>query len=120
RPAIRKLKAGEDLVIFSDRKTSLREGIPCLFFNQLTSTFPLIFSLACKYHIPVVPMFIYRTKDATKHRLIFFPELNMEGLDMTQATQLQNDTIEKAIRKQPELWLWMHRKWKCYHEDIYE
>lgn len=119
RPAIKKLKSGEDLVIFSDRKANLREGIPCLFFNQKASTIPLIYSLASKYHIPVVPMFMYRTKDVTKHRLVFFPELNIEGLDMTQATQLQNDTIEKAIREQPELWLWIHRKWKCYHEDIY-
>ncbi len=119
RPAIKKLKNGEDLVIFSDRKANLREGIPCLFFNQKASTIPLIFSLASKYHIPVVPMFIYRTKDVTKHRLVFLPELNIEGLDMTQATQLQNDTIEKAIREQPELWLWIHRKWKCYHEEIY-
>ncbi|MBN1905737.1 MAG: lysophospholipid acyltransferase family protein [Deltaproteobacteria bacterium] len=119
RPAIKKLKNGEDLVIFSDRKANLREGIPCHFFNQKASTIPLIFSLASKYHIPVVPMFIYRTKDVTKHRLVFFPEMNIEGLDMTQATQLQNDTIEKAIREQPELWLWIHRKWKCYHEEIY-
>lgn len=120
RPAIKKLKNGEDLVIFSDRKANLREGIPCRFFNQKASTIPLIFSLASKYHIPVVPMFIYRTKDVTKHRLVFFPEMNLEGLDMTQATQLQNDIIEKAIRKQPELWLWIHRKWKCYHEEIYK
>jgi Kdo2-lipid IVA lauroyltransferase/acyltransferase len=120
RPAIKKLKSGEDVVIFSDRKTNLREGIPCLFFNQKTSSLPLIYSLASKYQIPVVPMFIFRTKDVTKHRLVFFPELNIEGLDMTQATQLQNDVIEKAIREQPELWLWIHRKWKCYHEDIYK
>jgi Kdo2-lipid IVA lauroyltransferase/acyltransferase len=119
RPAIKKLKSGEDLVLFTDRKANLREGIPCLFFNQKTSTIPLVYSLASKYNIPVVPMFIYRTKDVTKHRLVFLPELNIEGLDMMQATQLQNDVIEKAIREQPELWLWIHRKWKCYHEDIY-
>ena len=120
RPAIKKLKSGEDLVLFSDRKADLREGIPCLFFNQKTSTIPLVYSLASKYRIPIVPMFIFRTKDVTKHRLVFFPELDIEGLDMTQATQRQNDMIEKAIREQPELWLWIHRKWKCYHEEIYK
>lgn len=120
RPAVKKLKSGEDLVIFSDRKAGLREGIPCFFFNQKTSTIPLVYSLAKKYKIPIVPMFIFRTKDVTKHRLVFLPEINIEGMDMTEATQRQNDIIEKAIRAQPELWLWIHRKWKCYHEEIYK
>ena len=119
RPAIKNLKNGEDLVLFSDRKADLREGIPCLFFNQKTSTTPLIYSLASKYNIPIVPMFIFREKDITKHRVVFYPELNIDGLDKTEATQCQNDIIEKAIREYPAQWLWVHRKWKCYHADIY-
>ena len=120
RPAIKNLKNGEDLIIFSDRKADLREGIPCLFFNQKTSTIPIIYTLAKKYQIPIVPMFIFRSEDMTKHRIVFFPELNIEGMDMTEAIQRQNDIIEKAIREQPSQWLWIHRKWKCYHEEIYK
>lgn len=120
RPAIKNLKKGEDLVIFPDRKANLREGIPCLFFNQKTSTISIIYTLATKYNIPIVPMFIYRTKDITRHKIVFFPELNIEGMDVTEATNRQNEIIEKAIRELPEQWLWIHRKWKCYHEHIYE
>jgi KDO2-lipid IV(A) lauroyltransferase len=120
RPAIKNLKNGEDLIIFSDRKADLREGIPCLFFNQKTSTIPIIYTLAKKYQIPIVPMFIFRTEDITKHRIVFYPELNIDGMDMTEATQHQNNIIEKAIREFPAQWLWIHRKWKCYHEDIYK
>lgn len=120
RLAIRNLKNGEDLVIFPDSKAGIREGIPCRFFNQKTSTIPLIYALAKKYRIPIVPMFIFRTRDITNHRIVFFPELNIEGMDMAEATQCQNDIIEKAIREYPAQWLWIHRKWKCYHEDIYK
>ena len=120
RPAIKNLKKGEDLVIFGDRKAKLREGIPCLFFNQKASTLSIVYTLASKYNIPIVPMFIYRSEDITRHKIVFFPEMNIEGLDMTGATQLQNDIIEKAIRELPEQWLWIHRKWKCYHEHIYK
>ncbi|MGD9157989.1 MAG: lysophospholipid acyltransferase family protein [Desulfobacteraceae bacterium] len=120
RPAIKNLKKGEDLVIFPDRKAKLSEGIPCLFFNQKTSTISIIYTLATKYNIPIVPMFIFRTKDITRHKIVFFPELNIEGMDITEATNRQNDIIEKAIRELPEQWLWIHRKWKCYHEEIYK
>lgn len=121
RPAIKNLKNGEDLVIFPDRKAKLNEGIPCLFFNQKASTLSIVYTLASKYNIPIVPMFIYRSsEDITRHKIVFLPELNIDGLDMTESTQLQNDTIEKAIRELPEQWLWIHRKWKCYHEYIYK
>lgn len=120
RPAIKNLKKGEDLVIFPDRKAKLHEGIPCLFFNQKTSTISIVYTLATKYNIPIVPMFIFRTKDITKYKIVFFPELNIEGMDVTEATKRQNDIIEKAIRMLPEQWLWIHRKWKCYHEEIYK
>lgn len=120
RPAIKNLKKGEDLVIFADRKANLNEGIPCHFFDQKTSTLPLVYALANKFKIPIVPMFIFRCDDMVNHRLVFFPELDIEGMDKTEGTQLQNDNIEKAIREHPAQWLWFHRKWKCYHPDIYE
>ncbi len=120
RPAIRNLKKGEDLVIFADRKASLSEGTPCLFFNQKTSTIFVAVSLSQKYNVPIVPMFIYRCSDMVSHRIVFYPELNMEGLSITEGAQLQNDAIEKAIRQHPAQWLWFHRKWKCYHSDLYE
>ena len=120
RQAVKRLKKGEDLIIFSDRKADLREGIPSLFFQKKTSTIPIIYILAKKYKIPIIPMFIYRAEDISKHRIVFFPELDINGLDIAEGTQRQNDIIEKAIRESPAQWLWIHRKWKCYHEDIYK
>lgn len=120
RPAIKNLKKGEDLIIFPDRKANFREGIPSLFFNRKTSTIPIIYTLATKYNTPVVPMFIFRTEDITRHKIVFFPALDLEGLDITEATNLQNDVIEKVIREDPAQWLWIHRKWKCYHRKMYE
>lgn len=120
RPAIKNLKKGEDLVIFADRKAKLDEGIPSRFFNQKTSTLYLVYALAKKYKIPIVPMFIFRTKDLLSHRIVFFPELDIDGIDQAEGTQLQNDIIEKAIRESPAQWFWFHRKWKCYHPEMYD
>ena len=120
RTAIKNLEKGEDLVIFSDRKATLEEGIPCRFFGHKTSTLPLIYALADRYKIPIVPMFIFRDKDMKNHRLVFFPELKIEGLDRTEGSQCQNNIIEMAIRKNPAQWLWIHRKWKSDHPELYK
>lgn len=123
RTAIRNLKKGEDLIIFADRKANLKEGIPCQFFGKKTSTMTIAAALAKKLHIPVVPMFIVRCRDAAYHKIIFLPELKVEynnEQSVIEETQQQNDITEQVIRKFPDHWLWFHRKWKCYHPEIYE
>lgn len=119
REAIRGLKAGEDLLLLADRKANLREGIPAHFFNHKTSTLPIAVSLAQKYDAALVPMFIVRGEKCGEHRLIFEPALKIEDLSLEEAVQLQNDCIERQIRQNPDMWLWLHRKWKCYHKEIY-
>jgi KDO2-lipid IV(A) lauroyltransferase len=123
RPAIKRLKKGEDLVLFPDQTASF-EGIPVKFFGKKTNTLHLPVSLAMKYSIPIVPMFIVRQKDRRSHRLIFLPEIEIKDKTAQNAletyTQQQNDVIEKMIREYPDHWLWIHRKWKCYHPEIYE
>ena len=123
RPAIKRLKKGEDLVLFPDQ-TASSEGIPVQFFGKKTNTLHLPVSLAMKYSIPIVPMFIVRQKKRKLHRLIFLPEIEIKDKTAPNAleiyTQQQNDVIEKMIREYPDHWLWIHRKWKCYHPEIYE
>jgi len=119
REAIRGLNRGEDLLLLADRKAHLREGIPAQFFSQKTSTLTVAVGLAQKYDAALVPMFIVRGERCGEHRLIFAPPLAIEDLSLDEAVQLQNDCIEREIRRYPELWLWLHRKWKCYHKEIY-
>lgn len=124
REALRNLKKGEDLIIFPDVQANLQEGIPSQFFGQKTSTIPLVTALAKKYQIPVVPMFIARSRDRTHHKILFLPELFPGGpgeeLSVSDGTQIQNHVIEGIIRRYPDHWLWFHRKWKCYHPEIYK
>jgi KDO2-lipid IV(A) lauroyltransferase len=124
RPAIRGFKKKIDLVIFADQKANLNEGISSTFFGKKTSTLHVVPSLAMKYKIPVVPMFIARCKDHIHHRVVFLPEIPIDyngGRKAIQdAVQRQNDAIEKIIRSYPDHWLWFHRKWKTYHPGIYK
>lgn len=119
REAIRGLVKGEDVLILADRKTRLHEGIPSTFFSRKTSTMAIAVSLAKKYDAALLPMFIVRGEKRGEHKLVFLPAIKVDDVSIDEGVQLQNDCLETMIRKHPDLWLWLHRKWKCYHEEIY-
>ncbi len=124
RQAIRNLKRGEDLVIFADRKETYKQIIPCRFFGKKTATMTLVPALARKYRIPVVPMFIVRSRDLIHHRLVFLPELPVaydkdKKESINEATQHQSAIIEKMIADHPDHWIWLHKRWKKYHPYLY-
>ena len=120
KSAIKSLKKGDDLVIFADKKANPKEGIPCRFFGRKTMTLPIVAALAQKYRYPIVPMFVVRIGNSAVHELVFLPELTYSDSDsVEEIAQRQNDIIEGIIRKHPDHWLWMHRKWKTEHPEIY-
>lgn len=121
--AIKNLRKGEDLVVFIDQKARSNEGVPGTLLGHPTSTISIISSLSKKYHVPVVPMFIVRLDDDVRHRIVFFPAMEAKAngpeFDIDGFTQLQNDAIERMIRRYPDHWLWRHRRWKTEHSEIY-
>jgi len=124
RQAIRRLRNGEDLVIFADRKETFKKDILCRFFGRTTSTMTLVPILARKFRIPVVPMFIVRSEDLIHHRLLFFPELEIDyekdkEQSIIEVTQQQSSIIERIIRNHPDQWAWLHKRWKRDHPSLY-
>ncbi len=121
KTAIKRLKRGEDLVILSDQKANRKEGAACRFFGRQTMTMPLVAAMAKKYGYPIVPMFVVREKMSAAHKIVFLPELTYDGGDSLESiAQRQNDVIEAMIRKHPDHWLWMHRRWKTEYPEIYQ
>jgi Kdo2-lipid IVA lauroyltransferase/acyltransferase len=121
KPAIRNLRQGQDLVIFADQKANPREGVTGLFFGRKSTSIPLVASFAKKFQLPIVPMFIVRRGNSAAHELTFLPELEYgAGESVIAITQRQNDIIERMIRRHPDHWLWMHRRWKTEYPEIYK
>ncbi len=121
RQAIKQLRSGCDLVIFADQKANLKEGVPSRFFGRPTTTLPILAALARKYGLDVVPMFALRRGWTGSHRLVFLPPLQWSPDDTVESFTLrQNLVIEKMIRRRPDHWLWMHRKWRTDHPWIYK
>lgn len=37
-----------------------------------------------------------------------------------ELTQIQNDIVSKQIFEKPDYWLWQHKRFKEFHNDIYK
>ena len=66
--------------------------------------------------VPIVPVGIYRLAPF-RHRICFFPPLPLpeerNRLRRAELLTLEvNRALEKVIAPRPELWFWMHNRWK--------
>ncbi|MFA5411547.1 MAG: lysophospholipid acyltransferase family protein [Candidatus Omnitrophota bacterium] len=91
-------------------------GVFVDFFGRkaATATGPVV--LAKRTQAVILPCFIVRQKDNT-HKLIFEPALDLKEGETPQETLLINiqrltEIIESYIRRYPEQWGWIHRRWK--------
>ncbi|MCR4316375.1 MAG: lysophospholipid acyltransferase family protein [Planctomycetes bacterium] len=85
-------------------------GIPCA-----TVASPAVLSL--RYSIPIVFALAIRLPGTMQHRGVFFKVPGIERTgdddeDIKTITQNINDIFEKFVRKMPEQWFWVHRRWK--------
>lgn len=102
--------------ILLDQNASRREGVFVPFFDVPASTSKGLALLAFKTGAPVVPIFIHREPDG-RHRVIVDPAVPLSRTgdrerDLVEATALFTRIIEAKVRRWPEQWFWVHRRWK--------
>lgn len=114
--SIKVLRDNEFLFIPLDQNFGSAGGVFVDFFGQkaATATGPVVFAL--RTQAALVPIFMVRQKDDT-HRIIIEPELPFEYGTSDQETVITNtaritQVIERYIRRYPQEWGWMHRRWK--------
>ncbi len=97
-----------------DQRVHPNEGIETPFFGHSSFTSPLLAGLSLRTGAPVVPMFAY-PEPPDRFRVVVHPPILPEvaGADATATlTRRYLEVIERAIRERPELWLWMHERWR--------
>jgi KDO2-lipid IV(A) lauroyltransferase len=93
------------------------QGIFVEFFGKLACTASGLARIALRTDAAVVPGFTVWDAALGKYRLRFDPALalirsgDLEA-DITANTQLFTQVIEQFVRKYPDQWLWVHRRWK--------
>ena len=115
RPLVKALMEKAVVVLLPDQAVQPREGVLVRFLGRPAWTTPAPARLALRHGSPIV--FAFCIPDETGHRLEFEGPirtdlLNEEERDPVALTQRINDVITRRIVARPELWLWMHDRWK--------
>jgi KDO2-lipid IV(A) lauroyltransferase len=111
RDILQALKAGDAVGILIDQNTTPEEGVFIDFFGVKACAGSAFVKLAHHTGAAVVPGYAVWSEKDQRYTLRFEPEVEMSG-DAQQDTQRVHARLEAAIRKYPEQWLWIHRRWK--------
>jgi len=109
------LKSNGGVGILMDQNTSLAEGVFVDFFGIPACSPSGMAKIAQHTGAAVIPSFAFWTGD--KYRLVFDRPLELastgdEEADILANTQLFTKVLEDYVRKYPDQWLWIHRRWK--------
>jgi KDO2-lipid IV(A) lauroyltransferase len=109
RDLLRTLRSGGALGMLIDQDTKV-EGVWVDFFGRPAWTPVGAADIALRLGAIVLPTFVERLPDGS-HRARVEPPLDLPA-DPTAATQAMTARIEAQIRRVPEQWVWMHRRWR--------
>ncbi len=117
RVMLKILKDSGTLGILADQNTLPAEGVFVDFFGKLACTTTGLARVALHTGAAVVPGYAYWDENIQKYRLRFEPpvELTRSGdteRDVFENTQRFAKVIEEIIRKHPDQWVWVHKRWK--------
>ncbi|HVT60793.1 MAG TPA: lysophospholipid acyltransferase family protein [Thermoanaerobaculia bacterium] len=111
--AVRKLlvtlRGGGALGMLIDQDTRV-DGVWVPFFGRPAFTPVGAAKFALRRRAAVIPTFIERDESG-RHRIRVLPPLELPP-DLQQATALLTLVIEEQVRRRPEQWVWMHRRWR--------
>ena len=115
------MKAGEVVGILMDTNMTPPQGVFVDFFGIPACTASGLARIALRTDAAVVPGFTIWDPALRKYRLRFDPavELIRTGrleADIVANTQQFTKIIEDYVRRYPEQWLWVHRRWKTRPE----
>lgn len=113
RSAMRSLKAGRILWYAPDQDYGKKHSVFVPFFGNQAATITATSRFARFNNSAVVFYRHYRNADNSGYHLEFSPELENfpSDNDETDARRI-NELVEGAIRKLPEQYLWLHKRFK--------
>jgi len=115
RRVMRTLEAGKGVAVLIDQHIMSRDAIYVDFFSRPAATTSAVAALALRTGAPVVPVFALPSPHG-RFRLIYEHPVTPPRADAPDAirefTQRCTDVLEMYVRRNPELWLWMHRRWR--------
>lgn len=114
---LRALRDKELLVLPFDQNSTRGIGVFVDFFGLPASTNSGMARIALRADAPIVPAFIVREGRSARHIVHVLPLIEVERTgdpqrDIIHNTERCSAVFEDMVRKYPEQWLWMHKRWK--------
>ena len=111
------MRAGETVGILMDTNMTPPQGVFVDFFGRAACTASGLARVALKTGAAVLPGFMLWEPAEKKYVLHFGPELVFKRsedheAEILAATQQCASATEAWIRRYPDQWLWIHRRWK--------
>lgn len=109
------LKENETVGMLVDQDGG-KQGYFVEFFGRLASTHPGVISISLRTGCTVLPGFMTRLPGG-RHMVEVEPPLNIhssgdEKSDISRSLQDFASILERHIRRAPDQWLWLHKRWK--------
>ena len=115
RRVMRALQEGQGVAVLIDQHILGRDAIYVDFFERPAATTSALAALALRTGAPVVPVFALPLGSG-RYRMIYEHPVEPPQEETEHAirefTQRCTDVLEMYVRRHPELWLWMHRRWR--------
>jgi Kdo2-lipid IVA lauroyltransferase/acyltransferase len=115
RRTLRALESGQGVAILIDQHIHGPDAVHVDFFNRPAATTTALAALALRTGAPVIPVFAIPTGPG-RYRMIYEHAVEPPPADAPDAirayTQRCTDVLEMYVRRYPDLWLWMHRRWR--------
>lgn len=111
RPLVETLRANGAVGILVDQNVTADRGVFVDFFGRKACVDAGLARLAHRTGAAVLLGYALWSDDEQRYVLHFEPEIEMTG-DALADTQAVQARLEAAIRRAPDQWLWIHRRWK--------
>ncbi|MDP1571064.1 MAG: lysophospholipid acyltransferase family protein [Vicinamibacterales bacterium] len=115
RKMLRTLAGGQGVAMLIDQHMHSPDAIWVSFFQRPAATTSTLAALALRTGAPVVPVFALPLPGG-RFRMVYEHPVEPPPSDAPDAvhefTQRCTDVLEMYVRRHPELWLWMHRRWR--------
>jgi KDO2-lipid IV(A) lauroyltransferase len=117
------LRRGGILAILIDMARR-KDGVDVQFYGRKATATPAVAMLALRCRAAVLPTFSLREPDG-RIGIHAEPEIEMRRTrdlraDLVTNTQRITDVVEGMVRRHPEQWFWLMRRWKEHYPELYE
>src|SRR5687767_3136684 len=115
RKVLRELASNRGVALLIDQHLHTPDAVYVDFFRRPAATTSALAALALRTGAPVIPVFALPLADG-RYRFVYEHPVDPPHEDSPDAirefTQRCTDVLEMYVRRNPELWLWMHRRWR--------